>query len=165
MTTAEIQQRLKDLIPYADIELEEIAVEPVLRISTETLLAVATALKSDAQLQFECLKCLSGVERGDQLQVVYHLYSISRHHHLTLRCSVPKETPVVPSLCGVWSAADWHEREAFDMLGVRFEHHPDLRRILCADDWEGHPLRKDYRPPEEFHGIPLTSKLPPEATA
>lgn len=165
MTAAEILQRLKDIVPYAEIELEEIPVESALKVSAESLPAVATALKGDSLLQFECLKCLSGVDRGEQLQAVYHLYSISRNHHLTLRCSVPKDNPVIPTLCGIWPAADWHEREAYDMLGIRFDRHPDLRRILCADDWEGHPLRKDYRPPEEFHGIPLTSQFPPERPA
>ncbi|MDD5088502.1 MAG: NADH-quinone oxidoreductase subunit C [bacterium] len=165
MTPAEILQRLKEVVPYADIELEQIPLEPALQVSAETLLMTATALRNDSALHFECLKCLSGVDRGERLQIVYHLYSISRHHHLTVRCSVPKENPLVPSVCSVWPAAEWHEREAYDMVGVRFDRHPDLRRILCPDDWEGHPLRKDYRPPEEFHGIPLTSQLPPDRSA
>lgn len=165
MTPAEILQLLKELAPYSEIELEEIPLEPVLKVAAESLITVAEPLKNDSRLHFECLKCLSGVDRGEQLQVVYHLYSMLNQQHLTVHCWVSKDNPVVPSVCRIWPAAEWHEREAYDMVGIRFDRHPDPRRILCPDDWEGHPLRKDYHPPEEFHGIPLTSNLPTDTTA
>ncbi|MBU0508464.1 NADH-quinone oxidoreductase subunit C [bacterium] len=165
MTPAEIQQRLKEIAPYSELELEDIRPEAVLRVPAVSLPTVAEHLRRDPSLYFECLKCLSGVDRGSELQVVYHLYSMRNQHHLTLRCSVLKENPTVPSLSRVWPTAEWHEREVYDMLGVRFDGHPDPRRILCPDDWEGHPLRKDYKPPEEYHGIPLTSQFPPESPA
>ena len=69
----------------------------------------------------------------------------------------------MPSVTSMWMAADWHEREAYDMFGIIYDDHPDFRRILCPDDWEGYPLRKDYVQQDEWHGIPLTSKLPPDA--
>jgi len=69
-----------------------------------------------------------------------------------------RDNPVIPTVSKTWPAADWHEREAFDLMGIRFAGHPDLRRILCADDWVGHPLRKDYEFPREYHGIPATTE-------
>jgi len=162
MTISEIFDHLKNIAPYSEVELEDIQPDGSLRIPAESLLTVGEKLKSDAALHFECLKCLSAVDRGDTLQVVYHLYSIKNHHHLALRVVVPKDNPVVPTASGIWLAAEWHEREAYDMMGIRFDRHPDPRRILCPDDWEGYPLRKDYISPSEFHGIPLTAILPSE---
>ena len=79
-----------------------------------------------------------------------------------IRVVVDRNDPVIPSVADIWPTADWHEREAYDLMGIRFSNHPDLRRILCPDDWEGHPLRKDYEFPLEYHGIPGTteSELP-----
>ena len=109
-----------------------------------------------------CLMCLSGLEKGAELIVVYHLYSMKYDHKCTVQCAVPKEDAHLPTVSDLWPAADWHEREAYDMYGVIFEGHHDHRRILCPDDWEGHPLRKDYKAPESYHDIPLTAIFPPE---
>ncbi len=94
------------------------------------------------------------------LEVVYHLCSIVRKHRFVVKVLLPRwkddrpgELPEVPSVAAIWPAADWHEREVFDLSGVMFTGHPDLRRILLADDWVGHPLRKDYEFPLEYHGI------------
>ncbi len=164
MTPAEILERLKEVAPYSEVVLEEIQPDPVLLVPVESLFTIAEQLKDTNDLAFDFLKCLSGVDKGDTLQVVYHLYSMRNRHHLAMRVVVPKDNPAVPTLSKIWPAADWHEREAYDLVGIIFNNHPDPRRILCPDDWEGHPLRKDYKPPEEFHGIPLTSILPAQAS-
>ena len=94
------------------------------------------------------------------LEVVYHLWSVPNKNSLVLKVMLPRwkddqqgELPEVPSVAGVWSTADWHEREVYDLCGVRFTGHPNPRRILCPEDWVGHPLRKDYEMPLEYHGI------------
>ena len=89
----------------------------------------------------------------DNLAVVYHLYSYVHHHKLVVKVVVPKSNPVVKTVSDVWAAAEWHEREAYDLVGMTFEGHPDLRRILLPEDWEGHPLRKDYKVPEFYKGM------------
>ncbi len=88
--------------------------------------------------------------------MVAHLFSYAQRATLALRTRLPRAEPRVPSLVSVWPAAGWHEREQYDLLGVIFEEHPDLRRILMPDDWEGHPLRKDYVKPDRYHGIDNT---------
>jgi NADH-quinone oxidoreductase subunit C len=84
---------------------------------------------------------------------VYHLYSFALNQKLVVKVLVPKSNPVVPTVSDVWATANWHEREAFDMFGMTFEGHPDLRRILCPEDWEGYPLRKDYKVQEFYNGM------------
>ena len=88
---------------------------------------------------------LAGVDYKDRIEVVYVLYSMTHKHRYTLKCRLPRENPRISTVESVWSVANWHEREAYDMFGIVFEGHSDLRRILCPDDWEGYPLRKDYK--------------------
>ncbi len=97
-------------------------------------------------LGFEYLNCLSGVDWIEQgeLEVVYHLSSLRHKHKARVKVRLPRENPVVRSVVSLWKTANWHEREAYDLLGIRFEGHPDHRRILLSEDWVGHPLRKDY---------------------
>ena len=111
--------------------------------------------KSEPALRFDCLSNLSGVDYPKQnaIQVVYHLFSYPLRHWIVLKVNATRDDPVVPTVSGVWRAADWQEREVFDLLGVTFSGHPDLRRILMPEDWPGHPLRKDFVEPEEYHGI------------
>jgi NADH-quinone oxidoreductase subunit C len=87
------------------------------------------------------------------MDVIYNLYSIPFNRHLTLKITVSRDSPQVSSVAGIWRTADWHEREAFDLFGIRFEGHPDLRRILMPADWEGHPLRKDYKHQDYYRDI------------
>ena len=116
---------------------------------------VGRFLKTDPDMAFDCLSNLSGVDypKRDAIQVVYHLFSYRHRHLFVLRADAARDAPVLPSVAGVWSHADWQEREAYDLLGVVFEGHPDLRRLLMPEDWPGHPLRKDFVEPEEYHGI------------
>ena len=88
-----------------------------------------------------------------RFEVVYGLYSLADHIHLRLKTKVSEDNLEVPTVSHLWQTADWHEREVFDLSGVRFVGHPSLRRILCPEDWVGHPLRKDYEMPLEYHGI------------
>ena len=101
------------------------------------------------------LELLGGVDYKDRLEVVYVVYSMEHRHRYTLKCPLARETPSVPSVESVWSVANWHEREAFDMFGIVFEGHSDLTRILCPDDWEGYPLRKDYEFPKSYQDMPV----------
>lgn len=115
---------------------------PTLVIDRAHLEEVARFLKE--RLGYHLPACASGVDRIEQFEVVYHLQSLSTNRLFGLKVTVPKEDPHTPTLTGVWRGMDWHEREIFDLLGILFDGHPDLRRILLPEDWEGHPLRKDY---------------------
>ncbi len=126
-----------------------IAVEPA------SLVDVCRLAKTEPALRFDCLSNLSGVDypKLQVIQVVYHLFSYPLRHWMVLKVNAPRDNPVVPTVSDVWRAADWQEREVFDLLGVTFTGHPDLRRILMPEDWPGHPLRKDFVEPQEYHGI------------
>jgi NADH-quinone oxidoreductase subunit C len=123
---------------------------------------VAEFLRNDPALQFDWLANLSGVDyvADNEFCVVYDLWSFDLNHSFAVKVYAPRaDDAVFPTVVDLWPAADWHEREAFDLLGIRFDGHPDLRRILLADDWEGYPLRKDYVFPREYHGIPGSVEL------
>jgi len=164
MTTAEMFLFLSDALPDAGLEFDETRALPTVTVPAGQLSTMAMLLRDHPDMAFDCLMCLSGAERDGGLEAIYHLYSMPNDHKIILRVKVSKEDPVVPSVTPIWEAANWHEREAFDMFGIRFDGHPDLRRILCPDDWEGHPLRKDYQPPLWYHGIPVTVNVPGGAT-
>jgi len=136
--------------------------QPYLVLATERLPDICLALHDNAQTYFDFLSCLTGLDNGPEagtMEVAYNLYSIPYDHHLMLKVQVPRNTtpeqlmPQVPTVSHIWRTADWHEREVFDLLGIYFKDHPDMRRILCAADWEGHPLRKDYQLQNYYHGI------------
>ena len=149
------------------------AIDPWIEVVPARLVEVATFLKVDPELQFDMLNCITGVDYFEpdpkkaakvewqpHLEVIYHLSSVRTKHSLVLKVILPRwkddvagQIPEVPSVAGVWRTADWHEREVFDLVGVWFTGHPDLRRILCPEDWVGYPLRKDYQMPLEYHGI------------
>jgi NADH-quinone oxidoreductase subunit C len=124
-------------------------------VPPDRILEVARHCKDDPTLAFDCLSNLSGVDypKRQVIQVVYHLYSYPHRHRFVLKVDAPRDAPAVQSLAGVWSHAEWQEREVYDLLGVDFTGHPDLRRLLMPEDWPGHPLRKDFVEPEEYHGI------------
>jgi NADH-quinone oxidoreductase subunit C len=117
---------------------------PVLMVPPAQLTALCRFLREDGEYAFDLLKDLTAVDHPDHLTVVYHLYSLKKRHKLALKVETRRDDPSVDTVSGVWAAADWLEREVFDLLGVRFPGHPDLRRILLPPDWGGHPLRKDY---------------------
>jgi NADH-quinone oxidoreductase subunit C len=149
------------------------ALDPFVVIDPAYLLEFCRFLKEDSRLQFDILNCISGVDYLEldpkkapkagfdpHLEVVYHLSSFTKKHRFTFKVILPRwrddkpgALPGVPSVTGLWQTADWHEREVYDLSGVWFTGHPNLTRILLADDWVGHPLRKDYEFPLEYHGI------------
>jgi NADH-quinone oxidoreductase subunit C len=135
--------RIREQFPDA-VEGAILAVDvPTLTIAREQIEPVARFLKES--LGYRLPACASGVDRIEQFEVVYHLMSLETDRFFGLKVKLPKEDPRMPTLTGVWRGVDWHEREIFDLLGVIFDGHPDLRRILLPDDWEGHPLRKDFK--------------------
>lgn len=143
--------------------------DPWIGVEADRLVAVMTHLRDTAGLEFAFLNDLTVVdylpvdkklakEVGEpRFEVVYQLSSLTRGRRLTVKVTLPRpatgETAVVPSLAALWKTAEWHECEAYDLFGVEFTGHSNLRRLLCPEDWEGHALRKDYKMPLEYHGI------------
>lgn len=130
--------------------------DPAVTIAREDLREVLQWLRDDERMRFDLLHCLTAVDYPQEQRVtlVYNLDSVALRHTLAVFVHLPREDASCDSVESIWKTADWHEREAWDLMGVRFEGHPNLVRILCAEDWEGHPLRKDYVMPRYYHGIP-----------
>ena len=116
---------------------------------------VALFLCSQEKILFDQLECLTGIDLGENhlLEVRYNLFSMNYRHKLEVRISTSRTDSSIPSVEKIWRMADWFEREAYDMYGIIFEGHRDLTRILCPEDWEGWPLRKDYNVQDTYHGI------------
>jgi len=116
---------------------------------------VCRFLRDTPDLDFDCLSNQSGVDYKAKgvIEVVYHLFSFRHRHWIVLKVDVPRDQAVMPTVESVWKAANWQEREIYDLLGVTFDGHSDLRRLLMPEDWLGYPLRKDFVEPEEYHGI------------
>jgi len=147
--------------------------DPWIEIKAEGLREVALYLRDEPDLRFDLLHCITAVDyfqsdpkKAAQVQwqphmeLIYHLSSMVHRHRLVLKTSVPRwkndvegQLPEIPSVSMVWRTAEWHEREEYDLMGVRFLGNADLRRILCPEDWAGHALRKDYQMPAEYHGV------------
>ncbi|MGA7838339.1 MAG: NADH-quinone oxidoreductase subunit C [Ignavibacteriaceae bacterium] len=169
--TEEIFNLLKEKFGEAIIELKaDQPVEAFITVNPLELDKICKYLAETDELKFDSLMNLSGVDEangestkdeegnltitGGTLSVFYHLESTSLKHKLTLKVSAPRENAEVTSVSEIWKCADWHEREAYDLIGIKFLNHPDLRRILMPYDWEaGHPLQKDYRNPEYYQGM------------
>lgn len=125
-----------------------------IQLKPENWLDIANWLKSEETLYFDSLQCNTGVDLGDGiLESRYNLHSMKHFHNIEIRIKVPVNKPDIPSVEQVWRIADWFERETYDMFGINFIGHRDLRRILLPEDWEGWPLRKDYEEQETYHGI------------
>ncbi len=174
MTPAEIVAALEEKFGSRIKDKKLDAIDPFVVIDPADLVAVCRFLRDAPRLRFDVLSCITGVDYFEpdpkkapkagfepHLEVVYHLSSFAHPgQRFVLKLILPRwkdnqpgRLPEVPSVTSVWPAADWHERETYDLCGVWFTGHPDLRRILLAEDWEGHPLRKDYEFPLEYHGI------------
>ena len=164
MMFEDIKQLLIQKFGEAVITGEETGgLQPALLINPDDITAVCLELRNNDKTYFDFLSSLSGVHYNDENNrygVVYHLASIPYKTQLTLKVSKPHnresaELPEFKSITSVYRTADWHEREAYDLLGIFFGGHPDLRRILLPDDWEGFPLRKDYKNAEYYKGIKI----------
>jgi NADH-quinone oxidoreductase subunit C len=164
-----LTEKFGDAITGSNLE----AIDPWIEVSPEGLVLVSLYLRDEPDLRFDMLQLISGVDYCEpdpkkaakvtwqpHTEVVYHLWSVPNRVSLVLKVMLPRwkndvvgELPEVPTVSHIWKTADWHEREVFDLSGIRFTGHPGLRRILCPEDWVGHPLRKDYEQPLEYHGI------------
>jgi NADH-quinone oxidoreductase subunit C len=148
MTTEALRDRLVTLLPGAVVvPPEQVRGDAVVIVARERIAAALASLRDHPDTRCEMLSDLTVVDylgRTPRFEVVYQLYSLTHNHRLRVKVPVPEEDAVVPSATGLWKSAHWAEREAWDMFGVRFSGHPDLRRILMYPEFEGHPLRKDY---------------------
>jgi NADH/F420H2 dehydrogenase subunit C len=148
----------RDLAPIAQITGKELALKSMkgdylgIEVDRSNLVAVCRFLRD--QLGFDMLSCISGVDMLDHLETVYHLRSLTRKQLLQIKVRLDHEKPEVDSVVSVWPTANWLERETYDMYGIKFSGHPDLRRMLLDDDFEGYPLLKS------FHQVPMTVKSP-----
>lgn len=174
MTAEETYQLLLDKFSDAAIlNLHTESIDPWIEVKDENIGEVAEFLHDHEQLRFDHLNDLCGVDylepdpkkakkfdHEPHVEVVYHLSSYEHKHSIVIKVKLPRwkddkegQLPEVPTVSHVWGIADWHEREAYDLVGILFTGHPNMRRILCPEDWVGHGLRKDYEFPLEYHDI------------
>ena len=146
MNNEEITKFVLDRVP------EAVCVEgtqfTLVTIPAEKILPLATELKSNETSSFDFLFCLIAVDWPAHMEIVYHLKSTIHGHQFVLKAKInSRENPAIETVCHIWRTAELHEREAYDLFGIKFLNHPDLRRLLLTDDWEGYPMRKDYVDP------------------
>ncbi len=173
MIAIEIIAILEDRFGPAITDRKFDAIDPWVVFEPARLVEIASFLRDDPRLRFDILNCITGVDYLEtdskkaakagfepHLEVVYHLSSFVHRHRFVIKLMLPRwkndqagQLPEVPSVAHIWRTADWHERETYDLCGIFFTGHPDLRRILLSEDWEGYPLRKDYEFPLEYHGV------------
>ncbi|SKB44920.1 NADH-quinone oxidoreductase subunit C [Dyadobacter psychrophilus] len=161
MTFQEISELVSTNFSDKIIETDLKGPQPILIVPVNDIAEICGFLYRDSRLYFDYLGCLTAIDNGaavGTMEVIYNLTSIPYGHDLMIKTVFARNTegaalPTVPSVASIWRTADWHEREAYDLAGIHFEGHPDLRRILLPEDWEGHPLRKDYSVQDRYHGI------------
>lgn len=161
MTPQQIADRIAGHAGPAVLESLPLDKHPRVHVMARDWRKLAEFLRGNGELDFDFLLCLSAVDyvADNLLGAVYDLRSMQHRHEFAVKVLVDRDNPVIPTVMDLWPAADWHEREAYDLMGIHFEGHRDMRRILLPEDWEGHPLRKDYIFPREYHGIPGTYEL------
>ncbi len=155
MEPLQIAGLLKERFSEDVKEIREFRNQVSVIVKRDNILKIIRFLKEEPEIQMDFLKDLTAVDylgkKVPRFEVVYHLYSIKFRHMIRIKAEVPEEDPVIDTVVPIYRGADWHERECYDMFGITFRGHPDLRRILLPEDWEGHPLRKDY-PLEGYKG-------------
>jgi NADH-quinone oxidoreductase subunit C len=155
MTTNEIHELLRARFGDDVGPLSEPKVDPFCVVKRERIAEVCRFLKAEPGIDMDFLEDETAVDwpKRNVIEVVYHLLSYRHRHAIVLKVEADRAAPVVPTVEGVWKTANWFEREIYDLFGVDFPGHPDLRRIMLPDDWVGHPLRKDYQETGGWHGI------------
>lgn len=152
MTEAEIVARVQERFGARILHHYEFRGQHALTVGPETIRELLIFLRDDPEIAVDMLSDIGGVDLltlGDEdrdwrFEVVYHMYSVAKNHRIRVKVAVRDESVTVPSVWDLWGLANWEEREVWDMFGVRFDGHPNLRRILCHDEFQGHALRKDY---------------------
>ena len=154
-TRAEVHEMVRGRFPDAVLEEAQGVPDPFIVVRPEVVEDLAFFLRDDPRLRLDLLTAITGVDYPTRsvIEVIYCVESTTTGASLIFKVALPRESPRVRTVERVWRAADWHERETFDLLGVQFEGHHNLVRILCAEDWEGHPLRRDYVIPETYRGV------------
>jgi NADH-quinone oxidoreductase subunit C len=160
MDALAIYERLKERFADKVVEISDRKPDPFAVIDPAAIVEIGRFLYDDPDTAMDCLNNETGVDYKDRIEVVYHLFSYRHRHGCVLKVRLPRETPSVPTVEEIWRSANWMEREIFDLVGVTFEGHSDLRRILMPEDWPGHPLRKDFVEPVEYHGISTVRDSP-----
>lgn len=155
LSAQQIFEKLKGKFGADVVELQEGCTPPFVVVSSGSIREVCRFMKEDPELRFDVLMLLSGVDYKDRFAVSYHLDSMEHRHRIGVKTMLPHDNPVIATVDVVWKAAIYMEREAYDLVGITFDGSCDPNRILLPDDWEGHPLRKDYKYPEEYHGIKI----------
>ena len=153
METRELVHRIEQTFKDGVISAADEGLFPNVLIQAEALKPVISFCVHDSLMRFDFLECLSGMDTGEEMLVIYQLYSTAFSHRLNVKVSIGRHGSKIPSVTGFWRAAAAYELEAAEMFGITFEGHPAPRHLLLPDDWQGHPLRKDYVFPEEYHDI------------
>ncbi len=163
MTPEEIYRHALEKIPAETLgELAADAAQPWITVAADALLEVLTVLRDDPALAFDCLDCFTVTDMLDdgQLELVYNLYSYTHLHLFVVKARIGRDEPEAPSVNDLWPAAEWYEREQYDMFGVRFTGHPNMTRLFLPDEWVGHPMRLDWKEAETALGIPTSRPDP-----
>lgn len=145
MDSTELSTTVLALTP--DIKIREKAADrTAITVSAEQLMSVMLKLRNQDTLKFDMLCCSTAIDwlKDGKIELVYELYSTTHKHYLMVTVLLDRTNAIAPSLCSIWEIAEWQEREMYDLFGIRFTQHPDLRRLLLEDNWQGHPLLKDY---------------------
>ena len=160
MEALHVYERVKQRFPDKVLEVSDKKPDPFAVIEPSAIVEVSRFLRDDPETAMDCLSNETGVDYKDRIEVVYHLYSYRHRHGCVLKVKLPRDNPVVATVEEIWRSANWMEREIFDLLGVTFDGHSDMRRILMPEDWPGYPLRKDFVEPLEYHGISTVRESP-----
>ena len=143
MDNEKLKESIRSLVP--EVKLEENKQFPTFLVPAEKFQDLAMTLSQNEEMAFDYLFCLTGVDLNNEFLVVYHLESTRHKHSIVLKVKTSdRENPSFPTISDIWKSAEFYEREVFDLFGIRFENHPDMRRIFLDENWKGYPFRKDY---------------------